>query len=852
MSEVFLKLVNMSISASWLVLAVLLLRLVLKKAPKWVHILLWGMVAIRLVCPFSFESVLSLIPSAQTVSPEIMMDWTPEISTGIGSLDTVINPVITESFAPEPYASANPLQILIPVCANLWLLGVAGMLVYAAVSFLLLRRRIATAVRLRDNLYQSEYVDSPFVLGVVRPKVYLPFQIGDQNLAYVIAHEAAHIRRKDHWWKPLGFLLLTLHWFNPLMWLGYLLLCRDIELACDEKVIREMDPQSKADYTQALVACSVNRRRIAACPLAFGEVGVRQRIKSVLHYHKPAFWILAVAIVVCIAVAVCFLTDPRTGVNEQLSVYIDCQIAGHFQTEKSESNACCVNWEVLGTQKRGSVTSVYMWVLYEEYSMRDGELYQETGSHIPTLITVKYEDDTYKLIEYWEPRDGSYFVAGIREKFPWYLQRKALDSQRYIDVQQAENKQMALEYFRSLSDIGGAQKPENVVITNNGGLLSSGEHFSSVSSARLLTHNDVITLSKKGYDLGWSDFEQFVFYETGSGLYIRVYEIDEVFEVWVGGTEAPEENEPPMYIYLTLAADPEQRIDIRDGGVVDFFYKHSTGSIAADPRDVAIKEAILQLHEATVPDGFLATESHIAIASEAVSGTPAAGQSGHVQEERIYLYYLHLLFDISGDRPEEHEGIFQEAIATFSVDEDGTYTLKSFLRPQYSADYDEELFRRFLFANEDVAKNSQKYAERLLSSCWAAATQFLEDLSDTAAQPGGDIPFVPQTYSPIIDTIDYDIDRDGKAEGCTLTYGPTSGLFSVTLYASPVESASEDMCKDTFVLMGAYDLSFVVSEAGTLQIKGEDLNEAGRTVWFDVALKDGHIVLQCEEEGMVF
>lgn len=219
LSEVFLKIVNMSISASWLVLAVLLLRLVLKKAPKWVSVLLWGFVAVRLICPFSIESVLSLIPSAETVSPEIMMDWTPEISTGIGSVDTVINPIITQTFAPNPATSANPLQILIPVAGIFWLAGIAIMLLYTAISYFLLRRRVSTAVLLRNNIYQSENVDSPFVLGIIKPKIYLPFQIDGKNLEHVIAHEESHIHRKDHWWKPFGFVLLALHWFNPLMWI---------------------------------------------------------------------------------------------------------------------------------------------------------------------------------------------------------------------------------------------------------------------------------------------------------------------------------------------------------------------------------------------------------------------------------------------------------------------------------------------------------------------------------------------------------------------------------------------------------------------------------------------------------
>ena len=310
MSEIFLKIINMSISASYIVLAVLLLRLLLKKAPKWITVVLWGIVAVRLVCPFSIESVLSLIPSAETVSPDIMMDRTPEINTGIPILNQAINPVISGSFTPDPGTSANPLQLWIPTFAVIWIVGMVALLIYTVISYVKVKRKIGTAVLLRENIYQSENVVSPFVLGIIKPKIYLPFNMNEKDMEHVVAHEMAHIRRKDHLWKPLGFLLLTLHWFNPLMWLGYVLLGRDIELACDEKVIKELDHDARADYSQALLTCSVNRRMIAACPLAFGEVGVKDRVKSVLNYKKPAFWIIIAAVVACVVVAVCFLTNP--------------------------------------------------------------------------------------------------------------------------------------------------------------------------------------------------------------------------------------------------------------------------------------------------------------------------------------------------------------------------------------------------------------------------------------------------------------------------------------------------------------------------------------------------------------
>ena len=312
MNELFLKIVNMSISASWLVLAVLILRLVLKKAPKWVNVLLWGIVAVRLICPLSFESALSLIPSSETIPLDIEMAAKPTIDSGVPAINSVVNPVLS-SFAPPQHVltSANPLQIWIPILNIIWLIGVGALLLYTAVSYWRLCRKVDTAVRYKDNIFQSENVSSPFVLGIIKPRIYLPFNMNGQDLEHVVAHEQAHIRRKDHWWKPLGFLLLTIHWFNPLMWLAYVLLCRDIEFACDEKVIKELGNEQRADYMQALVACSVNRRMIAACPLAFGEVGVKERVKSVMNYKKPAFWVIIIAVIICVGVAACFLTNPK-------------------------------------------------------------------------------------------------------------------------------------------------------------------------------------------------------------------------------------------------------------------------------------------------------------------------------------------------------------------------------------------------------------------------------------------------------------------------------------------------------------------------------------------------------------
>ena len=312
MDDVFLKLVNLSISASWLILAVLVLRIVLKKAPKWVMPLLWGVVALRLVCPFSIESALSLIPSAETIPSEIVTETREPVLYEQATLDIVTNPTLPSAAEVPVGVSRQQAQVDFNIYSVLWLAGMAALLVHALVSAGKLKRKLATAILLRDNIYESEFVDSPFVFGVVKPNIYLPMHMDEGTAAYVIAHERAHLARRDHWWKVLGYLVLALHWFNPLVWVAYILFCRDIELACDEKVVRGLDGAARADYSQALLSCAAPKRAVAACPLAFGEGNIKTRVKSALHYKKPAFWVAAAAVLAVVIVAVCFLTNPRS------------------------------------------------------------------------------------------------------------------------------------------------------------------------------------------------------------------------------------------------------------------------------------------------------------------------------------------------------------------------------------------------------------------------------------------------------------------------------------------------------------------------------------------------------------
>ena len=450
----FSNILNASIAASWMVLAVIVLRFLLKKAPRWIHVALWGLVAVRLLLPFSIESSLSLIPSAETIPHEILQVEGTQLQEP-AYLDVVSNPIFPNGASVEIGQTIDRVQVHMTVMTLIWLIGVAVLLVYTITSYWHLRRKVREAVILRDNIFQSENTGSPFILGIIKPRIYLPYKIEEQTLVHVIAHEQAHIQRKDHWWKPLGFLLLTIHWFNPLMWLGYVLLCRDIELACDEKVIKNIDNEQRANYSQALVACSVKRPMIAACPLAFGEVGVKERVKSVLNYKKPAFWIIVVAVVACIVVAVCFLTNPSDkSLSGKLGVSMDMAVAENNHSPHSAGNFIATDYDVLRITKEKGKTTVYAWVYYAEYSFDGTDVKMESASHIPTAVTFDtYADDsdssTYDVIEYWIPGDGSDYAKDIREKFPLAIQAKAFDTSGA-----AKQKEKCLKAARDYYGVG--------------------------------------------------------------------------------------------------------------------------------------------------------------------------------------------------------------------------------------------------------------------------------------------------------------------------------------------------------------------------------------------------------------
>lgn len=405
MASIFIDLFNMSITASYLVLAVVVARLLLNKAPKWINCLLWALVGIRLICPFSFESSLSLVPSSQTISVNSSSTGRPfTVQSGVPVVDSNINEIIGDKYYEGVTVPTNTFADMTNVLAIVWLVGLFAMLLYGAISYLRLHKKVGASILLTDNTYYCDNIDTPFILGFFKPKIYVPSGISEEQIGYIALHEKAHLKRKDHFWKPLGFILLSVYWFNPVMWVAYILLCRDIETACDEKVIKNMPDSEKKSYSETLVSCSVQRRMVMACPLAFGEVGVKQRIKSVLNYKKPTFWVIILSFILFTVVAVCFISNP---VNNKVDRILNED-----------------GYEVISAKEQNISFYFTSWILTDEMFERDGVYkvrnrdiindcvifsFKEVHSH-DDVFTLTF-DVTYEGV----PDDGTIYVVDANQ-----------------------------------------------------------------------------------------------------------------------------------------------------------------------------------------------------------------------------------------------------------------------------------------------------------------------------------------------------------------------------------------------------------------------------------------------------
>lgn len=453
-SACFPKLLNMSLTASVVIVFVLLLRFLLKKAPKIISYALWGLVLFRLLCPISLESGLSLFglvhaPVTPSGTLTSSIEYIPSDLVQTESPSAVLPAPGMEETAPQgvEQPAAHAAETPVVLAADIWVAGVLGMGLYGVISYLRLRRKLVTASPLRENIYLADGISSPFVLGLLHPKIYLPSSLGEQELPYIVLHEQHHIRRLDHLVKVLAFVALSLHWFNPLVWLAFVLAARDMEMSCDEAVIRKMGDGIRADYTASLLSLATGKHIITGIPLAFGQGDTKGRIRNLANRKKPAFWVVLAGAVICALAALGLLTNPAIPVDGPLAVFLDGQIAAHHQSESSKENFCCLDYEVLGTEKKGDQVTVYLWVLYREYS---DATTVESGAHVPTVITAELQNGNYIPVEYWEPRDGSYYAQDIRSKFPLLLQGRAMDSQRYVKKQSDRLDQAAREHFAQM------------------------------------------------------------------------------------------------------------------------------------------------------------------------------------------------------------------------------------------------------------------------------------------------------------------------------------------------------------------------------------------------------------------
>ncbi|MBE6738547.1 MAG: hypothetical protein E7566_07870 [Ruminococcaceae bacterium] len=454
MQNIFLTILNISITASYIALAAIVLRMLLKRNPKWITCILWALLAIRLLVPFSFESKLSLIPSAEPVKSESVISssvednyqalkpQTPVIEQEApdspqapvieqenpNSVQSPVTPITPEDFEDNPAENITPntpqdslteekeeentFANIFPILSYVWAGGVLLMLLYSVISFVRLKRRVRASFVTDKNIYICDDISTPFILGIIKPRIYLPSALSGDELEYITSHEKAHLKRLDHLWKPLGFVLLSVHWFNPLMWISYILLCRDIELACDEKVLKDLGTDSKKQYSQTLLTFSTERKLVSACPLAFGEVGVKQRIINILNYKKPAFWVILLSLLLCLAIGLCFLTNP---VSKKEKEEVPASFTEYgIKILDSGSDIEGVSLELLDINLRKTADSngyiEIKWNNENNESYTCGEpffIYQEIDPE-SGWVDIRTGESAFTLIGYIIPEEGSY------------------------------------------------------------------------------------------------------------------------------------------------------------------------------------------------------------------------------------------------------------------------------------------------------------------------------------------------------------------------------------------------------------------------------------------------------------
>ena len=771
MEAVFLKLLNMSITAGWLALVVILVRLVFKKAPKALTVALWGLVGLRLLLPWSFESIFSLIPSAETVPQNITTTNTPQINSGVGFFNSAVNPVISDSLAPTPGDSVNPMQIVVYVATAVWLVGVAVMLIYTTISFIRIRRRVDEAVQLRDNVYLCDQIDTPFILGVIRPKIYLPSSISESDTEYVLAHETAHLKRHDHLIKPLSFLLLSVYWFNPLLWVSYVLLCRDIELACDEKVLKQMGVEAKKPYSTALINCSIKRRSIAACPLAFGEVGVKSRIKAVLNYKRPAFWIIVVCVVVSCVLGVCFLTNPKTVKmknveNMNLDLVIENTVNVYVGRGNTYSPALERDTSILSDLVDLKVVSQPASQSRSEERDAQNVIVLQTKSDIKSIsskIEGVYICFSSEFSEVWI-NDGvkptfSHKVFDPQKAQELFMSIKTVEDERFDDLSALREK--FPEYFNLPTDKGLEVYIWQMSKSNYQCGLMAGTNFNktdeqkqslkpaTIQEMRLilstysLPTNDIFLIA---YNHPLSSYS----YEINGEYYVELHKIfwhDDTLSS-IGGADDPEsitKISTAVYGFLSSPDPVRPTLKLTSGlNIFNFSWSGYSSYIAVGKYEQENGRLML-----STSDG-------------------------------LYTY----VFEAVGDR------------------------------------------YKFL-ANESSPIPKYKYSTNSAEQSPVPDGAMFEPIASEST--GLNV--------PVYDSIEFDVDGDGLKEKCTITPGPTSGLFTVTLSAVSAKSEYSNI----FMPGDPCNIAFAVVN-GKLTVHCTEPNE-NSPILYEVSVKDGRLQL---------
>ena len=597
------KLFNMSLTASVAIVLVILLRLLLKKAPKVISYALWGVVLFRLLCPVSIGSNFSVYnlfdaPAQESgtitsvieyVPSNIVHTEYPSVALPVPGISDVINEALPQG---QEQLVADPLEAPMSFATYAWMIGVLVMAIYSIVSYIRLRRKLSVVVPLRDNIFIADDIKSPFVVGLFRPKIYLPCNLGDKEQEYIILHEQHHIKRLDHVMKALAFLALAIHWFNPLVWVAFILASKDMEMSCDEAVIRKVDGDVRADYSASLLTLATGRRIIAGTPLAFGEGDTKGRINNLSKWKKPAVWVVLIAVVACAVLAVTVLTNPITmgdhfvltntdspANTNKLSYDIQLgnkAMSGEIYVEQWIDGVCVKSAPVVMTQYVDSI----------EITMKDR---REDGSSVGTDIQIETNQYGGSLLTYFEHPENFNVIGWGFKGYELNEKNKLTSSEEVILAAKVFDNGSGIRAYDCNTLVNEPERIKDaaymivVRAVFSEDPLGVTSHSEASFPTEVLTLNDVIILSQKGYDLTWADFENYDYIETGSGLYIRVYEINARFRLMIGGGGPGSD---PMYIYLALANDLDTRIDIRDGGVTEFISEYGNLAPAYHPEGI--------------------------------------------------------------------------------------------------------------------------------------------------------------------------------------------------------------------------------------------------------------------------